>query len=257
MSRTINSYTINHAFTTTDKVTNLKGLIEKIVNSNERLSMREVDGNTSLLCDYRIKYSSAPNLEVSFRAVSNDDFASARLFLIDPETTTDITSNLVMSTNASHLAVQSVVENVVINVIEIDNVAIYVHIATKGRSKCAFMLSPFVNYFTNERINGLIWVTWGSSGSGTSDAYTEKNIASTISNVHIGGDSYPGGNSIANPMFFASSSANFYGYVVDPEFLYTIWNGSSSFAPDSAMFRTSLGGYTFTHLGAGLFARLN
>lgn len=256
MSRTINSYTINHSFTTTNKATNLKGLIEKIVNSNERLSMREVE-NADLLCDYRFKYSSAPNLEVSFRAVSSEVFASARLFLIDPETTTGIKSNLIMSTQASYLAVNDIVENVIINVVEIDNVAIYVHIATDGRSKCAFMFSPFVNYFTNERINGLIWVTWGSSGSGTSNAYTEKNIASTIDKVNIGGTSYPGGNSIASPRFFASSSANFYGYVVDPEFLYTIWNESSSFAPDSAMFRTSLGGYTFTHLGAGLFARLN
>lgn len=256
MSRTINSYTINHSFTTTNKATNLKGLIEKIVNSNERLSMREVE-NADLLCDYRFKYSSAPNLEVSFRAVSSEAFASARLFLIDPETTTDIKSNLIMSTQASHLAVNDIVENVIINVVEIDNVAIYVHIATKGRSKCAFMFSPFVNYFTNERTNGIIWFTWGGSGSGGSDAYTEKNIASTIAKVNIGGDSYPGGNSIATQRFFASSSANFYGYVVDPEFLYTIWNGSSSFAPDSAMFRTSLGGYTFTHLGAGLFARLD
>lgn len=256
MSRTINSYTINHSFTTTNKATNLKGLIEKIVNSNERLSMREVE-NADLLCDYRIKYSPAPNLEVSFRAVSGDNFASARLFLIDPETMTDITSNLVMSTTASYLAVNDIVENVVINVVEIDNVAIYVHIATKGRSKCAFMFSPFVNYFTNERTNGLIWVTWSSSGSGLSNTYTEKDIASTIDKVNIGGTSYPGGNSIASPRFFASSSANFYGYVVDPEFLYTIWNESSSFAPDSAMFRTSLGGYTFTHLGAGLFARLD
>lgn len=256
MSRTINSYTINHAFTTTDKATNLKGLIEKIVNSNERLSMREVE-NANLLCDYRIKYSAIPNLEVSFRAVSDNNFASARLFLIDPETTTDITSNLIMNTSSSYLAVQSVVENVVINVVEIDNAAIYINISTKGRSRCSFMFSPFVNYFTNERINGLIWVTWGSSGSGASNAYTEKNIESTLAKVNIGGDSYPGGNSIATQRFFASSSANFYGYVVDPEFLYTIWNESSSFAPDSAMFRTSLGGYTFTHLGAGLFARLD
>ena len=257
MSRTVNSYTINHTFTTTDKATNIKGMLEKIVNSNERLSMREVDGNTSLLCDYRIKYSSAPNLEVSFRAVSNNNFAAAKLFLIDPETTTEITSNLIMNTSSSYLAVQSVVENVVINVIEIDDAAIYINISTKGRSKCSFMFSPFVNYFTNERINGLIWVTWGSSGSGTSDAYTEKDVTASIAKVYIGGDSYPGGNSIASPRFFASSSANFYGYVVDPEFLYTIWNGSSLFAPDSAMFRTSLGGYTFTHLGAGLFARLD
>ena len=184
MSRTVNSYTINHAFTTTTKATNLKGMLEKIVNSNERLSMREVE-NAGLLCDYRIKYSSAPNLEVSFRAISDQNFASARLFLIDPETMTDITSNLVMSTSASYLNVADINANVVINVVEIDNVAIYVHISTKGRSKCSFMLSPFVNYFTNERINGLIWVTWGSSGSGSSNAYTEKDIASTIDKVNI------------------------------------------------------------------------
>lgn len=257
MSRTINSYTINHAFTTTNKATNLKGLLEKIVSSNERLSMREVDGNTSLLCDYRIKYSSAPNLEVSFRAVSDNNFASARLFLIDPETTTDITSNLVMSTSSSYLAVQSVVENVVINVIEIDNAAIYVHIATGGRSKCAFMFSPFVNYFTNERTNGIVWFTWGSYGGGASSAYTEKNVTSSFKAVNMGGNSYPGNNSIATQWFLTSSTAGFYGYVIDPDFLYTICNGSNDFVPDSAMFKTSLGGYTFTHLGGGIFANLD
>lgn len=256
MSRTVNSYTINHAFTTTNKATNLKGMLEKIVNSNERLSMREVE-NANLLCDYRIKYSATPNLEVSFRAVSSEVFASARLFLIDPETTTDITSNLVMSTSDSYLAVNDIVENVIINVVEIDNVAIYVHIATKGRSKCAFMFSPFVNYFTNERTNGIVWFTWGSSGGGVSSAYTEKNATSSFKAVNMGGNSYPGNNSIAIQWFLTSSTAGFYGYVIDPDFLYTICNGSNDFVPDSAMFKTSLGGYTFTHLGGGIFANLD
>lgn len=256
MSRTVNSYTINHAFTTTNKATNLKGMLEKIVNSNERLSMREVE-NADFLCDYRIKYSAIPNLEVSFRAASSEVVAFARLFLIDPETTTDIKSNLIMRTSDSQLAINGIVENVIINVVEIDNVAIYVHIATKGRSRCAFMFSPFVNYFTNERTNGIVWFTWGSYGGGTSSAYTEKNATSPFNAVNMGGNSYPGNNSIATQWFLTSSTAGFYGYVIDPDFLYTICNGSDAFVPYSAMFRTSLGGYTFTHLGAGVFARLD